>query len=57
MKRQALEPDERWAKKLKVTVARLDQHYTSSNFRDDYKKLQYWRKGLRGWQIISESVF
>ena len=41
----------------KVAVARFDQHYTSSNFRDDCKKLQYWRKGLGGWQIISENVF
>jgi len=40
-----------------VAVARFDQPYTSSNFRDDCKKLQYWRKGLRGWQIISENVF
>jgi hypothetical protein len=41
----------------KMAVARFDQHYTSSNFRDHCKKLQYWRKGLGGWQIISENVF
>ena len=41
----------------KVALARFDPHYTSSNFRDDCKKLQYWRKGFGGWQSISENVF
>lgn len=38
-----------------IAVVRFAQHYRSSNFQSDSRKLFYLKKGQSGWQIIGES--